>query len=229
MRLGRFSRPRVRFQCSATQPRQAAPRAGSKPQPTEWRQESGARRRAARDRGKGGRVYVCTAAPGALVRAGSGPGRQRPGGRGEGSESWPELPHTQCRQARKGMRADRVCPSLCSWEPDTETSRRYPVPVFTFCTPDTCPERQPGPLLILPQKHGAGSGRWFLQASVGAGDTEWDPLLSPVPSSAAHPSAALCLQPSASLGRSMGKATHLEGPEESQGKESSRCSPTLEA
>lgn len=217
MRLGRFSRPRVRFQCSATQPRQAAPSAGSKPQPTEWRQESGARRRAARNRGKRDRVYVCTAAPGVLVRAGSGPGRQRPGGGGRAVRVGQSCLTPSADKLARAC-GQIVSALLCA------LGRQTPRPAGgTQCQYSLSAHRTPAPRgnpahYLFSRRNGAGSGRWFLQASVGAGDAEWDPLLSLVPSSAAHPSAALCLQPSANLGRSMGKATHLEGPEGSQGK-----------
>lgn len=65
--------------------------------------------------------------------------RRRGGGRGPaGSESWPDLPLTQCLEAREGREADRGGPFLSFWERNTETCRERPVS-HPLAAQDTCP------------------------------------------------------------------------------------------
>lgn len=123
--------------------------------------------------------------------------RRRGGGRGrEGSESWPDLPFTQCLEAREGRKADCSGPFLSSWEKNTGTCRERPVSHPLAAHQDTpAPATQPGPLLTLPQIRGAGLGRGFskLQWNMETrnGDLRWVPTSPwgrvPEPRSACDP------------------------------------------
>lgn len=81
----------------------------------------------------------------------------RPRRRGqEGSESWPALPLTQCREAGEGRRTHRGCPSSSFLGRETPTrrsaQRRHPLPHAKTAAS----ARQPGPLPTLPAEASCG-------------------------------------------------------------------------
>lgn len=159
-----------------------------------------------------------TAAPGE-GRAGSGRGS---------SESWPELPLRQCREV---ARADGRIAAALLCPPERETRDPPGAPGVSMPSSHTTASalaRRRGPPHALLARQGAGSGKVFLQASLGSANPGAGPSAASWPPAEARPGAALRLRPLSRLGRSASTAAHLEGPVGSQGEGTSIWGPTCE-